>query len=178
VNDLSRFSSSSDASGQLSAECLCMARVGGRDRQLVRLLLQNARRVRQLAIVMPIPWSDEKQKGDGSLFAASALNNLTYLQIVNGMLSSDWAFLLTADSPPVFASSLSHLLLVCHQNDRAELAGLLPQLPSMYPSLTHFHIGVYESRVKIPPEYRVEIPPCPEWDAAVLSLSKRISVGA
>ena len=160
------FSSAGDTSAELSAACLCLRWIG-RERQLMRTLLRNARHVKQLAIVRQLPWWDAQVRPDDSLFsAASPLQKLTYLQLVSGMCLSDWQFLLTAASPPAFASSLTHLLLECPSGDCAAVAALLNELPATYPNLTHCHVGV-ACRAHVQP-------PGAEWAAAMRSLQQRL----
>lgn len=101
--------------------------------------------------------------------AATQLSSLVYLDFLNGLTLADFAYLLTAASPPTFATRLTHLALRVHWRDREAAAVLLPSLPSMYPSLTHVHIGVQSQASK------AELGQCGEWDAAVRGV--RVAVG-
>ena len=83
---------------------------------------------------------------------------------------ADWAILLTASSPPVFAPRLTHLAICIHAQDRAPAAAFLPSLPAMYPSLTHVHVGVQAMR------YASVVTQCAEWDVAVQAV--RAAVGS
>ena len=89
------------------------------------------------------------------------LTRLTYLEFVDSLALVDLTYLLTPTAPPVFARQLTHLALRVQWNHRAAAAALLPSLPSMYPSLTHVHVGVQGKLHGEPLE------PCVVWDAAV-----------
>ena len=98
------------------------------------------------------------------------LSSLVYLEFIDGLLLADWTYLLTAAAPPVFAAQLTHLALRVHWRNRAAAAALLPSLPSLYPSLTHVHIGVQDRWSSGPPTVSAE------WDAALRAV--RAAVGS
>ena len=109
----------------------------------MRRLLSLTPHLRQFAVTdragddreLPIPY------GPQMLTALQPLTNLTYLQIDTSVEARDLRCLLTPASPPAFAASLRQLALVCRVQSRRAIAKLLPSLPSMYPALTHCHIG-------------------------------------
>ena len=80
----------------------------------------------------------------------------------------DWANLLTASSPPVFALRLTHLAIRLHLHDTTAAAASLPSLPAMYPSLTHVHVGMRDA-------FNGGVLATP-WDAAVQAV--RTAVGS
>ena len=93
--------------------------------------------------------------------ASFPLCHLTYLEFVVGPTLTDLTYLLTAGSPPTFAAQLTHLALRVHWMERAAAAPLLPSLLSLYPSLTHVHVGVWGK------PHNAQIVDCVEWDSAV-----------
>jgi len=141
---------------------------GTNDNQYVRAMardvLTRAPRMQQLAI------SDGSDVWNGtagisSIFppatgTPSPLFQLVYLESLAGLSVADWTYLLTTSSPPVFAAQLTHFALGVHWQHRAAVAALLHTLPSMYPLLTHVHIGVYHTGNE-------QLAGCSEWDAAV-----------
>ena len=117
----------------------------------VNRLLPHAPRMEQLAIINRDDGSDGDVYCDDdfdswTLFpqpsaAPTALSQLTYLEVDNCLPLADWHYLLNSSSPPIFAARLTHLVLRVRRWHQAAVALLLPSLPSMYPSLTHLHIG-------------------------------------
>ena len=100
--------------------------------------------------------------------ARITLSSLVYLDFLDGLTLADITYLLDATSPPVFATQLTHLALRVQSFDRADAAALLPSLSTMYPSLTHVHIGVHD---KLDGERLDE---CAEWDAAVQKMKGEV----
>ena len=96
----------------------------------------------------------------------SPLSSLVYLEFIDGLTLTDWTYQLDATSPPVFAAQLTHLALRVQWQDRAAATARLPSLPSLYPSLTHVHVGAQGKRSDgdAPDDLMGE---CAEWDAAV-----------
>ena len=93
--------------------------------------------------------------------AVSALSNIVYVDFIDGLTARDWKYLLTPNTPPVFAAQLTHLALRLHAKNRVAAAPLLPSLPVIYPKLSHVHIGVLAWRDN------GRVADCPPWDAAV-----------
>jgi len=107
------------------------------------------------------------------LAALHPLANLTYLQLDYGLCDEDWQSLLTPATPPAFATSLLHLALCCHPDERDTAAALLPSLPSMYPALTHCHVDGQVAETLVRGADSLEIQ---QWKAAVKAL--RTALGA
>jgi len=111
---------------------------------------------------------------------ASSLPHLVHLDFIRGLSLADLTYLLRPTppftyiylptSPAAFTAQLTHLALRVHWDDRGAAAALLPRLPSMYPALTHVHVGVQ------PQPNNEQLDACAEWDAAVLSV--RAAVGS
>ena len=124
-----------------------------------------SRPLQQLAINDPAYYF---RGGDGSFASgapgAAAISGIVYFEWVEGFTRAGLTELLTPSTPPVFAAQLTHLALRVHLYNRAAAAALLSPLPSMYPSLTHVHIGV-EGKIR-----GGQSDQCVEWDAAVQSL--------
>jgi len=107
----------------------------------IRSVLTRAPQMRQLAICFKRTASDLPSHVFPPA-ASSALSRLVHLEFLDSLTLADLTYLLTPTSPPVFATQLTHLALRVNWYDRTAAAALLPALPSMYPSLTHVHIGV------------------------------------
>ena len=102
--------------------------------------------------------------------AAATFSHLVYLEFLDGLTLADLAYLLDHTAPPIFASQLTHLALRVHWMERRAAATLLPSLPSMYPSLTHMHIGVWGK------PQNAQVVDCAVWNEAVESV--RAAVGS
>lgn len=111
------------------------------ERKRLRVLLSRMPAIQQLAITPKVEWHQRPKKAD-VFTSLHPYTHITYLQIDGALFPADWRFLLTPASPPVFAASLKQLLLRSHLQDRGAVVVLLPSLPSMFPSLTHCHIGL------------------------------------
>ena len=139
----------------------------------MRDMLARAPRMQQLAIT---DYNLKRTESDRATVifpppaAPSALSDLTYLEFINSLALADLSYLLDAASPPVFAAQLTHLALRVHWRNRAAAALLLPSLPTLYPSLTHVHVGV-QGKLNNGP-----LTVCAEWDAAVETM--RAAVGS
>ena len=101
---------------------------------------------------------------------AAAPLSLTYFDFLRGMQLADLIRLLDPVSPPVCAQTLTHLALRVRWQDRTDAASWLPRLPSLYPALTHVHIGVEDERGV---GWRTRVL---QWDAALRDV--RTALGA
>lgn len=142
------------------------------NRNRISRMLTHPPRIRQL-VVSDSRASLTQRLNVTSIFppapaAASVLSSLTYLDFTAGVALADLHYLLSPSSPPVFAAQLIHLALRVHWKDKSAAASLLPSLPSMYPALTHAHVGSYRrpnsSKRKKPRR----------WDAAVRTLRRAL----
>ena len=147
-------------------------------REEVRVMLTHAPRTQQLALsvndTLRVKWRLMSDNGchifpSGSTLS-SPFSGLVYLEFLDGLALADLTYLLDATSPPVFADQLTHLALSVQRKDRAAAAALLPPLSSIYPSLTHAHVGVEGVRIG------EQLTEWAQWDTAVRAV--RAAVGS
>jgi len=137
-------------------------------------VLNQASRIQQLSIADEVHRRQQSTRLPFIFPLPSAapfpLSRLTYLDFLHGLTLVNLTSLLAAKSPPIFAAQLTHLALRVHSDDRRAAAASLSSLPSLYPSLTHVHIGVQD---KLSDEQSSE---CVVWDAVMQRV--RAAVGA
>ena len=151
----------------ITKRTFCLFASGGlcTEREESRDALTRAPRMRQLAFSTGrVYWTASDD--DCHIFAlgptlSSPLSNHVYLEFLVGLALIDLADLLSPTSSPGFAAQLTHIALRVHSLERAAAAALPPWLPSIYPSLTHAHVGL---QYKPKGERQAE---CAEWEAAV-----------
>ena len=97
--------------------------------------------------------------------------NLTYLQLDAALDIAHWRYLLTPATPPPFAATLTHLLVLCYGNVIDLLAHLLANLPLMCRALERCHIDML-----INPHQRVTTQQDYKWYAAIQELE--VALGA
>lgn len=162
----------------ISVRTLCLRCIdsnwsGNSREQMCRLLTSAPRSVQQLSLSDSRVDRTDVDRAQHVFppprIVSASLSNLVYLDFIDGLTLDDWTYLLTPTSPPMFAVQLTHLALRADWEDRAAAAALLRSLLSMYPSLTHVHIGVQ------PKPGNERLAECAEWDEAVQAV--RAAVG-